>query len=63
MKDIAKRLNEAFYEGIYDPMDEDTLQDTYDYIDPSELGGCCGGHWADENMIPMEDEDYEKDEI
>lgn len=61
MKDIAKRLNEAFYEGIYDPMDEDTLQDTYDYIDPSELGGCCGGHWADENMIPHieEEEDDE----
>lgn len=32
-------------------------EDLEEYIDPSELGGCCGGHWADENMIPTIEED------
>lgn len=28
-----------------------------EYIDPSELGGCCVGHWADETMIPHKEEE------
>jgi len=68
IEEIAKSLKVAFEQGTYDPMVEQAILDTIEYleqeqlkeeedeyIDPSELGGCCGGHWADENMIPMEE--------
>ena len=32
-------------------------EDVEEYVDPSELGGCCGGHWADENMMMRGDID------
>lgn len=78
LKQLAKDIKEWYDKTQPDFLTEEGMNELYDhlndigdyeemckedYIDPSELGGCCGGHWADENMVPMEDEDYEKDEI
>ena len=70
MKDIAQMLHQAYEEGLYDPMVEETLKEAIDYvehtpeyieaenndeyIDTSELGGHCG-HYADESMYNKED--------
>lgn len=68
---ISKMLHRAYEEGQYDPMVEKTLLDTIeyventdefldaiDYIDPSEYGGHCG-HYADESMYDIDDEEEE----
>lgn len=61
LKEIAEMLKIAYDQGTYDPMVEATLRETLeylenahededDYVDITEYGGCCGGHYADENM-------------
>lgn len=50
------KIGNKFDHQLCDMVEEDLEE----YLDTSELGGCCGGHWADENMIPMEDEEDEQ---
>lgn len=74
IKKISQQINKLYKEGVYDPMRPESLEFTYDeltkfntdnerdtmYIDPSELGG-IGGHYADEQMYHLDDEDCEED--
>ena len=74
IRKISERVYKLFKERKYDPMKPETLPftykdlldycrsreiDPYEYIDPSEYGSCAG-HYADENMYPIDDFDEEE---
>lgn len=74
IRKIAEHLNELYMKGRYDPMKPENLPFCYkdledwckdnerdfEYIDPSEYGSCAG-HYADEQMYPIDDFDDEEE--